>query len=288
MYILIANFSSPTPIADTKGRVVAVLIDHPAEKTEWAEIVRKATLALKNTTKNTEYNAVPDDGNTPNSLRAGLEYGGDRPAPINIHHKSFDNLIEICDLCCPRAFQAIAEWQNDVYCAFAPRLAEHVEYVKYQVLNDDFCLCDNFFGGPFATSEFFFGSSKSPPWLDNCDMLWGWRALCVLGDYDKSREQLILWEEKCIIAMPTCAMILFPSAFMHYSFTAIRPGETQYHFTQYSHAGLFRFVENGFHSDKVFETTAWRKERNTKEKKIGARMATALGMFSQFSDLLPE
>ncbi|KAJ6458088.1 hypothetical protein DFH09DRAFT_961241, partial [Mycena vulgaris] len=174
---------------------------------------------------------------------------------------------------------------------FAPRLWGHVAGTKQKLLAnaaDDLAsprLRDNFSGGAFAASEFFLGSAESPPRLDDRDMLWGWRGLTSLGTYDsRFGGELILWDEKLVIKFPVGATFLFPAAFMRYSFTAIRPWERRYSFSQYSQGALFRYAENGFMSEANFEATAWREAHDARNRIRDARMQTALGMYSNMHD----
>jgi hypothetical protein len=48
---------------------------------------------------------------------------------------------------------------------------------------------------------------------------------------------------------------LIPSAILRHSNVGIGPNERRYSFTQYSAAGLFRWVSNGFRSDLTVNNT---------------------------------
>jgi hypothetical protein len=172
-----------------------------------------------------------------------------------------------------------------LYCDFAPRLHSHVEKVKYCVLGHDWTLRDTY-PGAFHASEWFLRSDESPPRLDDLEMLWGWRALTALGNYNaRWGGELILWEEKKVIAFPVGATFLFPAAFTRYSFTQVRAGEQQFGFAQYSQAGSFRHIENGFRNEAAFETQAWKSTREARNRMKDGRMATALAMYSVVEDL---
>ncbi|KAJ7429982.1 hypothetical protein B0H11DRAFT_1747426, partial [Mycena galericulata] len=170
---------------------------------------------------------------------------------------------------------------------FAPRLHTHVMATKKALLDYRLLFLRNAFSGSaFAATEAFLGSAESPPRLDDRDMLWCWRGLTGLGRYDPDHGgEIILWDEKKVIRFPVGSTFLFPAAFMRYSFTRVRPWERRFAFSQYSHAGLFRYVENGFMSEATFEATAWRSVRDARDRIRDARMQTALGMFSHLSDV---
>ncbi|KAJ6463771.1 hypothetical protein C8R47DRAFT_992398, partial [Mycena vitilis] len=169
---------------------------------------------------------------------------------------------------------------------FAPRLHAHVGETKDALLEHDSSLRDNYTGGAFPSTEYFFGNEESAPRLDDLDMPWSWRALTSLGSYNpRWGGELILWDEKKVIRFPPGTTFLFPSSFIRYSFTHVREGEMQYAFSQYAHAGLFRFVENGFLSEANFEKTAWSAQKDVRDKVRDARMVNALGMYSHLDEI---
>ncbi|KAJ7448472.1 hypothetical protein B0H11DRAFT_1744202, partial [Mycena galericulata] len=175
-----------------------------------------------------------------------------------------------------------------LYSTFGPHLHTHVMATKDALLGHQLLwLREGFSGSAFAASEIFLGSAESPPRLDDRDMLWGWRGLTGLGRYDADcGGEVILWDEKKVIKFPVGATFLFPAAFMRYSFTSVRPWERRYAFSQYSDAGLFRYVENGFMSEGTFEATAWKAAREARDRVRDARMQTALGMYSHITDFV--
>lgn len=207
-----------------------------------------------------------------------------------------------------KSFHHISDWQNGesafacmipqsqpcspeiavVYSHFAPELHTHATATKEALLGaEDLFLRESFggAGGAFTASEVFLGSVESPPRLDDRDMLWGWRAITALGRYDADRGgEIILWDEKKVIKFPVGSTFLFPAAFMRYSFTSVGPLEKRYALSQYSEAGLYRYVENGFMSEGSFEATAWKEDQDARDRKRDARMQTALGMYSHIKD----
>ncbi|KAJ7076954.1 hypothetical protein C8R43DRAFT_910584, partial [Mycena crocata] len=83
--------------------------------------------------------------------------------------------------------------------------------------------------------------------LDETDMLEGWRVITALGNYDsRFGGDLVMWDEKKILRFPPGSSFLVPAARMRYSFTAVGEGETHFLMSQHMHAGLHRFVVNGF------------------------------------------
>ncbi|KAF8197638.1 hypothetical protein K438DRAFT_1967188 [Mycena galopus ATCC 62051] len=105
----------------------------------------------------------------------------------------------------------------------------------------------------FAAITFNFGPrTVTYPHLDFANLAWGWCAITALGNFDPDKGgHLILWDLKLIIRFPPGSTILIPSALMRHSNTSIQTHETRFSFTQYTSAGIFRFVENGFQSDEA-------------------------------------
>lgn len=68
-----------------------------------------------------------------------------------------------------------------------------------------------------------------------------------------------------IIRFPPGSTILIPSAIVRHSNVSIQQGERRFSFTQYTAAGIFRFVANGFRTDRSVKeegmTAAQKSER---------------------------
>jgi hypothetical protein len=73
----------------------------------------------------------------------------------------------------------------------------------------------------------------------------------ALGDFNpKEGGHIILWELKLVIEFPPGALILIPSATITHSNLPVGAGEHRASFTQYTGGGLFRYVDNGFRTEK--------------------------------------
>ncbi|KAJ7168778.1 hypothetical protein C8R46DRAFT_897578, partial [Mycena filopes] len=169
---------------------------------------------------------------------------------------------------------------------FAPRLLADMRKTKEDIRKHDPFLHETWPGTAFHATEFFMGHGESAPRLDDLDMIWGWRALTALGDYNpRWGGELILWDERKVIRFPPGATFLFPSAMTRYSFTQIRAQESCFAFSQYAHAGCVRYAENDFLNEANFEAIAWRDARRKRERIREARMVEALGMYPLLRDL---
>jgi hypothetical protein len=103
----------------------------------------------------------------------------------------------------------------------------------------------------FAAATFNFGpQTVTFPHLDFANLAWGWCAITALGDFDPDLGgHIILWDLKLIIRFPPGCTLFIPSALVRHSNTSIQAHEKRFSFTQYTAAGIFRFVDNGFRSD---------------------------------------
>ncbi|KAJ7858711.1 hypothetical protein B0H14DRAFT_3447168 [Mycena olivaceomarginata] len=110
------------------------------------------------------------------------------------------------------------------------------------------------------------------PHLDFANLSWGWCAITALGDFDPDLGgHLILWDLRLVIRFPPGSTILLPSAIIRHS--------------NYTAAGLFRWVRNGFKTDEDFELSASKEEQARWDAEHGRRWEEGMKMFSVIDDL---
>ncbi|KAJ7800267.1 hypothetical protein B0H14DRAFT_3092679 [Mycena olivaceomarginata] len=112
----------------------------------------------------------------------------------------------------------------------------------------------------FAACTFNFGPRAiCAPHLDFANLSWGWCAITALGDFDPDLGgHLILWDLRLVIRFPPGSTILLPSAIIRHS--------------NYTAAGLFRWVRNGFKTDEDFELSASKEEQARRDAEHGRRV----------------
>jgi hypothetical protein len=95
----------------------------------------------------------------------------------------------------------------------------------------------------------------------------------------------VCWDYNLIVCFPPGCSILIPFAVVTHSNTPIQDREEWFSLIQYSARGLFRWVNNGFQSDRSWleSTTAEDIERQEAEHK--AHCASALKKFSLWKDV---
>jgi hypothetical protein len=184
-------------------------------------------------------------------------------------------------------FNPLIAYHTAAFNLFAPNL-----YIYYVVeLGKLFDLTPylrrNFLKSPWPAATFNFGPwTITFPHTDPGNLAFGWCAITALGNFDFLRGgQIILWDLGLVIDFPPGSTILIPSAVVRHSNTTIQAGETRYSFTQYAAGGLFRWVRNGFCSDKTFVAKATRKQMKERDAARRRRWKDGVGMFSKLSDL---
>jgi hypothetical protein len=116
----------------------------------------------------------------------------------------------------------------------------------------------------------------------NCPF--GWCGVQALGKFNhKKGGHLILWELRLVIEFPPGALILFPSASITHSNTAVSKDETRQSFTQYCAGALFRFVDYGFRKEAELKKQDPTKFEEILSKREG-RWEEGLSLFSKLDD----
>lgn len=96
---------------------------------------------------------------------------------------------------------------------------------------------------------------------------------------------LILWDLKLVIEFPTASTILIPSATLVHSNIPVAAGQSRMSFTQYCSRGLFRWVDNGFRTEKELAA----KDPAEYERIMGlkaSRWEAGVALFSTLEELL--
>jgi hypothetical protein len=169
---------------------------------------------------------------------------------------------------------------------FAPRLFAYYKTELDKLYASNPNLRRNFPSGAWPAATFNFGP-QTVTYLhtDPGNLAWGWCAITSLGSFDHLQGgQLILWDLGLVIDFPSGSTVLIPSSIVRHSNTAIQDGESRYSFTQYAAGGLFRWVYNGFQSDKEFLSKASRAQMDKRNMDRMHRWEEGLGMFSKLSE----
>jgi hypothetical protein len=169
---------------------------------------------------------------------------------------------------------------------FAPRLFSYyqTELDKLYLSNPN--LQRNFAKSVWPAATFNFGP-QTVTFLhtDPGNLAWGWCSISSFGPFDHTRGgHLILWDLGLVVDFPSGSTVLIPSSLVRHSNTAIQPDERRYSFTQYAAGGLFRWVYNGFCSDKEFLGKATSAQKEKWDADRVRRWEDGLAMFSTLSE----
>jgi hypothetical protein len=171
--------------------------------------------------------------------------------------------------------------------AYAPDVHDYYEHTLTRLHRWNKRLVRNF--NPalsvFAAATFNFGpATVTLPHLDFANLAWGWCAVTALGHFDPDKGgHLILWDLMLIIRFPLGSTLFIPSALLRHSNTSIQPGETRFSFTQFTAAGIFRFVDNGFRTDRsVDESRLTAAEKTARIEARKMRWVEGLKMYKRW------
>lgn len=105
----------------------------------------------------------------------------------------------------------------------------------------------------FACAAFNFGPRVcTTSHRDQLNLPHGWCAIFALGSFDaKLGGHLVLDDVEKIVEFPAGSLILIPSATLTHRNLPVQGQETRMSFTLFSAGGLFRFVDNGFQTEKA-------------------------------------
>ncbi|KAJ7715052.1 hypothetical protein B0H16DRAFT_1742268 [Mycena metata] len=237
------------PLVDRESRVIAVLSGRPNDP-EYLRLTEQAARELE--AARAELNFWPDQRGGRcgafSSVSAGISFGGGQQVPGNLSLPAAMTLVfqRLFALAC---FFRISGFANGLFQTWNP--AVHSLYVlTLDALTGDYnpSLRCNFSRriSAFAAATLNFGPTT------------GWCAITALGFFNPDvGGHLVLWDLKLIIRFPAGSTILIPSAILRHSNIGIAAGERCYSFTQYTAAGLFRWVDNNFRTEVVVEEAIW-------------------------------
>jgi hypothetical protein len=148
----------------------------------------------------------------------------------------------------------------------------------------------NYQGNAFAAITMNLGPrTVTYPHRDWANLSWGWCSISALGDFDADKGgHMVLWDLGLAIRFPRGSCIIIPSAMIRHSNASVGNSETRYSIAQYSASGLFRWVENGFMTDKDWLAQASMADRVSREEAQKTRWEDGLNMLSHISELMKE
>ncbi|KAJ7078288.1 hypothetical protein B0H15DRAFT_789065, partial [Mycena belliarum] len=279
--------SIPAPIVDGDRCIFALLAGGPRDPRWKPDVADEAASAMEKTARELfgEPHKIPRRGPY-HAETVGVSMGGGQEHPMPFFHTVTHALLMAQLLAIP-AFQRIAGFTNSIFLSFAPRLHEYYRSTMEALYKWDKTLpwIFDLSTSVFAAATFNFGPrTVTLPHLDFANLAWGWCAITALGNFDPNKGgHLILWDLRLVIRFPPGCTILIPSAIVRHSNVSIQQGEQRFSFTQYTAAGIFRFVYNGFRTEKAVkcsQMTMAEKAKRAEERK--RRWVEGLKMYSKW------
>ncbi|KAJ7754409.1 hypothetical protein B0H14DRAFT_3512554 [Mycena olivaceomarginata] len=277
----------PSPLVDAEHYVFGVLGGQPRNSRWGPDVVEPAAKLMeeaaqnmygqvfsgvyygKRTHRKKKKNTAPQPAprrRTHPAESSGPSMGGGQEFPTMFFHGVLKTIV-LAGLLAQKPFRRIAGFANALFQSYAPALHEYYSQTMDRLYEWNPALLRNFPAdvSVFAAATFNFGPRTITfLHLDFANLAWGWCAITALGDFDPDRG----------------GTILIPSALIRHSNTSIQAHETRFSFTQYTSAGIFRFVDNGFKSDQLVNdlgiSAAERAERLEARK---TRWAEGLKMY---------
>ncbi|KAF8178777.1 hypothetical protein K438DRAFT_1604479, partial [Mycena galopus ATCC 62051] len=213
----------------------------------------------------------------------GHSFGGGRQFVRNIKARSAGNRAAMDELLADESIGRMANYPIPAFQAFFYHIFSDFWMNKRTLLKKYPWLRGVFPRSPFAAVTANLGPiSVSPPHLDGNNKADGMCLIGALGDFDPDLGgHIVLWDLDLIIRFPPDCSSLIPSAVITHSNTPIQTGEEHFSLIQYSAGSLFRWVANGFKTDRDWFATATEDDVVRQEEERQGRWAGALRKFTR-------
>ncbi|KAJ3710079.1 hypothetical protein C8R42DRAFT_597590, partial [Lentinula raphanica] len=275
-------------LLDKSGRIIGVLAGKPRDS-KWDSLIKDLEEQVRSARQTMSFSKKQSSSKRVSgpSVAMGTSFGGGSQAPGTMAFYGAANRRILINMASSPSFQRLVGFTNCVFQCFAEKIYSLYDETLKSLFESNPKLIRWFKKSAFSSVSFNLGPSCiSWPHTDNYNLAFGWCAITPLGQFDPDRGgHLILWDLGLIVRFPPGSTILIPSALLTHSNLPIQKGEERYSIIQYSSSGLFRWVYNGFMSDKDFLATRTREEIDKREKDRKSRWGNGLKMFSLWNDI---
>ncbi|KAJ3574420.1 hypothetical protein NP233_g1782 [Leucocoprinus birnbaumii] len=276
------------PIAMEDGRIFIVLI-HAPDSEKYLNNAEKCFQQIRELALRAPYDGPHRRGDYP-SLNMGILHGGGTKKPVLLAHGTSDLFkLEKAILESPEIMKHAGHpsagldlWMPELGVLFRKTVRSIIE-------NSDDILEPNFYNSSFPACTVNFGPQVVTD--KHCDDQNYATAVCSVqsfGNYNyKKGGHLIFWSLGIFIEFPPNTAVIFPSALLTHSNVPIQKGEERVSLVQYAPAELFRYVDNGFMTDKEWNTKHTDNEiRARNEERIANHVREGMARFMTKEDLL--
>ncbi|KAF9009765.1 hypothetical protein BDZ89DRAFT_964684, partial [Hymenopellis radicata] len=252
------------PLVDAQGRMFGVVHCAPRDEERWnAEVIQdmatcieegRAALNFTEKQRNHKRGAFP-------AVNVGVGFGGGRKVAGNIFvnkktRRFMNTLLK------RRSFWRWSGFMNSAFQTYNEDMYREYAANKASLRASDGTLNWNFDNSVFAALAVNFSDNViCEDHTDDSNKPDGWCGVTSMGLFDPQKGgQMVLWDLKVILDFPSGTTNFIPSALVRHSNLPIQKGEKRYSATQYTGGGLFRWVYNGFQSDKEWFAKAAAKK----------------------------
>ncbi|KAL0573001.1 hypothetical protein V5O48_008968 [Marasmius crinis-equi] len=250
------------------GRRIGVLNGWPDDR--WPGVMREVRMAQQDVHSNVRYTSKMQSGRRGafDAISFGASFGGGQTHPMMLSH-SEHNAGVLDRFRSNVHVQRVIRSQDYAMQAHFPALHNMYNSVLDRLIDDDDDIHRNFPQTCFAASTLNSGRTATLRHVDHLNLFCGMCAVFNIGNFDyQAGGHLVLWDLGLVIEFPPGCSILFPSALLAHSNVPIGLGENRASLTQFSAAGLFRWVHNGGMTDanyweqaSVRQRKAWLQHR---------------------------
>ncbi|KAJ8085940.1 hypothetical protein PM082_004759 [Marasmius tenuissimus] len=280
----------PLLIVDCKGRIVAILAGRP-NRSGFVDDMMVLFEAMVSVSERMGWDEDLEDNHKRGKFHAynrGVTMGMGSQTPVVLSNgKEIDAVLN--ELVSHPSLSRLSGYHNHVVKLWEPQL--HKTYKKtVEAMHEKLTnLTRNFRDNIFTAAAFNFGGRvRTIQHRDHLNWPFGLCVITALGRFNAKRSaHLVLKEFNLVVDFPHASTAAIPSACITHFNTAIAPGDTRTSFTQYTAGAIFRWVENGFRTNKAVNLSSVAEKECLAERKRTA-VAERLKLYSLASQILVE
>ncbi|KAJ3573616.1 hypothetical protein NP233_g2316 [Leucocoprinus birnbaumii] len=286
---------TPRPLIDTEGVVFGVLAGRPNDD-QWLRASERLYEAMSSEASNANFADESQHhpkilhhgrGDFP-AINAGITPGQGSKFPHMVNLGIYEDMIE--RLIKNKDLQYLADWHNWCVKAWWPDL-----YYRLRSCLDKLHSHPTYGegleritpAGIYPAAAFNFGPNvATDPHRDVKNFAFGLCSIQPVGPFNPDAGGHIFFDDlKLIVRFPSGSVILIPSATLTYANIRVAEGDERASFTQYFPAGILRFVENGFRTEKSIKARSKKAELELHEKKSKGSVI-GMRLWKKLSDLV--
>ncbi|KAF9056171.1 hypothetical protein BJ165DRAFT_1398903 [Panaeolus papilionaceus] len=202
---------------------------------------------------------VIDDPSYSQAAIDAFKYLDDVARTMNLNPLDFeDNRIKRLGNFASSAFATWAPKVYEFFTSYAQTLCETLPNLVFDFYNSAWlCITVNF--GPAVCCL---------PHRDFLNLSFGWCAIIALGTFNhRLGGHVVLDDLKLVVELPPGGLLLLPSALLTHGNMPIQPGEKRMSFTHFTAAGIFRYIDNGFRTEKQLKKYSKKAYKEMLDKK---------------------